>query len=54
MQTIELPDWIVFPGDRWDTTTSDKVGIDPRRFQRFIDGIDAKGASIGGESHDGI
>ena len=53
MRTIEVPDWVTYPEDDWETITHEQAGIDPERLRRFLSGIDARGAAIGGEFHEG-
>ena len=53
MRTIEVPAWVTYPEDDWKTITPEEAGVDPEKLQRFLAGIDARGASIGGEFHEG-
>ena len=53
MRTIDVPDWVTYPGSRWETITPDQAGLDPVKYQSFLAGIDAEGAGVGGEFHKG-
>ena len=53
MRAIEVPAWVTFPKDDWETVTPEEPGLDPEKLQRFLAGIDARGASIRGEFHEG-
>ena len=36
MQGSHLPDWVVYPGERWDTITPREAGLDVAAFQSWI------------------
>ena len=52
MRSTEVPDWVTFPDGDWEAITLEDAGIDREKFQRFLAGIDARGASHGGEVHE--
>ncbi len=49
--TIELPDWVTYPEDDWVEITAEEAGLDAEKFGAFIEGMEVKGASFGGEDH---
>ena len=53
MRTTEVPDWVVYPEDDWETITPEEAGLDREKFDRFLGGLDARGAAYGGEDHTG-
>ena len=48
---IDLPGWVSFPEDDWVQISPAEAGIDPERFAAFIDGLEVREASFGGEDH---
>jgi len=50
---MEVPEWVVYPEDDWDTITPEEVGLYSEEFQAFIQGLDVRGADFGGEDHTG-
>ena len=53
MRTTNIPDWLTFPEDEWTQITPEEAGLDPDKFQRFLAGMDVRGADFGGEDHTG-
>ena len=53
MRTTEIPAWVTYPEDDWKTITPEEAGLDPRKFNDFLASIDARGAAVGGEVHEG-
>ncbi len=53
MGAAEVPDWVVYPEDDWETITPGEAGLDPKKFYRFLEGLDVRGAAYGGEDHTG-
>ena len=51
--SIEIPDWVVFPDDDWAELSPAEAGFDPEALAAFIDDLDVRGASFGGEEHSG-
>ena len=51
--SITVPDWVTYPDDDWEQITPDEAGLDPEGFRRWVDGLDVRGASFGGEDHSG-
>jgi CubicO group peptidase (beta-lactamase class C family) len=51
--STDLPDWIVYPGEDWTEISPEEAGLDSDRFAAFLAGLDARGASFGGEDHSG-
>lgn len=49
----EIPEWLTYPGDDWIEITPAEAGLDVEAFDRFLSGLDIKGASFGGEDHTG-
>ncbi len=50
---VEVPDWVVYPGEEWTEISPEEAGLDAERFAAFLGGLDARGASFGGEDHSG-
>ncbi len=48
-----IPDWVTYPESDWVRITPEQAGLDPVAFETFLAGLDAKGASFGGEDHTG-
>ncbi len=46
-----VPDWVTYPEADWQSLTPEEAGLDPARFQAFIDSLDIRGASFLGEDH---
>ena len=46
-----VPDWVVYPGDDWLELTPEEAGLDPGRFSAFLDGLDVREGTFGGEDH---
>ncbi|MBM3933138.1 MAG: serine hydrolase [SAR202 cluster bacterium] len=53
MGTSTLPSWVTWPGDDWQQITPEEAGLDPARFKAFLDGLDVRPGSFGGEDHSG-
>jgi CubicO group peptidase (beta-lactamase class C family) len=53
MRVYETPEWVTFPEEDWRTIAPEDAGLDPVGFRRFLGTIEAAGASIGGEAHEG-
>ena len=53
MTTENIPDWITYPEDDWQTISPEEAGLDADAFSRFLAGLDVKGSSFGGEDHTG-
>jgi CubicO group peptidase (beta-lactamase class C family) len=53
MTALSLPDWLTFPGADWATITPEEAGLDPAGFERWLAGLDVRGADFGGEDHTG-
>lgn len=51
--TFQLPDWVTFPEDDWIQITPEEAGLDPGKFDAFIESLQVNGASFGGEEHSG-
>ena len=51
MRSTEVPDWVTFPDRDWESITPEDAGLDPEKVQGFLEGLNAKGASVGGEVH---
>ncbi len=49
----EIPDWVTYPKDDWNEISPAEAGLDVGKFERFLSGLDVKGASFGGEDHTG-
>jgi len=49
----EIPDWVTWPRAEWIEITPAEAGLDVEKFERFLSGLDVKGASFGGEDHTG-
>ena len=49
----EIPEWVTYPRDDWIEITPADAGLDVEKFERFLAGLDVKGASFGGEDHTG-
>jgi len=51
--TIDLPDWVTYPGKDWVQITPEEAGLDPEQFAAFLSRHDVRGGSFGGEDHSG-
>ena len=51
--TIQVPDWVVYPDRDWVQITPAEAGLDARKFAAWLDSLDVRGASFGGEDHSG-
>ena len=49
----EIPEWVTYPEDDWIAITPAEAGLDEEKFDRFLSGLDIRGASFGGEDHTG-
>ena len=49
----EIPEWVTYPQDDWIAITPAEAGLDDGKFDRFLSGLDIRGASFGGEDHTG-
>ena len=49
----KIPEWVTYPEDDWIAITTAEAGLDVEKFDRFLSGLDIKGASFGGEDHNG-
>lgn len=50
---IQVPNWVTYPGDDWASITPEQAGLDVDAFDRFVTGLDPRGADFGGEDHTG-
>ena len=41
-----VPDWVTYPEADWQSLTPEEAGLDPARFQAFIDSLGIRGASF--------
>ena len=53
MARLQLPEWVVFPGEDWVEITPREAGLESAGFEAFLAGLDVEGASFGGEDHSG-
>ena len=51
--TIQVPDWVAYPDRDWIQITPAEAGLDARKFAAWLDSLDVRGASFGGEDHSG-
>jgi CubicO group peptidase (beta-lactamase class C family) len=49
----EIPDWVMFPGQEWESIDPADAGLDPDRFAAFLATLHPHGADFGGEDHTG-
>lgn len=48
-----IPNWVTFPEDSWSSITPEQAGLDSKKFWTWIQALEVKGASFGGEDHSG-
>ena len=48
-----LPDWVIFPGDTWQSISPEAAGLDAAGFGAFLGTLNPRGAAFGGEDHTG-
>ncbi len=53
MRLNEIPDWVTFPEDDWEQITPEEAGLDPGKFDNFVNSLDLRGMNYGGNTHDG-
>lgn len=51
MRLEEIPDWVTFPDEDWETISVMEAGIDPDGFNAWIKKLNVNGAAFGGEDH---
>ena len=51
--TVQVPDWVAYPDRDWIQITPAEAGLDTRKFAAWLDSLDVRGASFGGEDHSG-
>ena len=51
--TVQVPDWVAYPDRDWIQITPAEAGLDARKFATWLDSLDVRGASFGGEDHSG-
>ena len=51
--TVEVPGWVTYPEEDWQTVTPEQAGLDPEGFGRWLAGLEVRGARFGGEDHGG-
>ena len=49
----KIPDWVVYPQERWPAAIPAQAGFDAEGFERLIAKSTVRGAGFGGEVHDG-
>ena len=49
MRLEEIPDWVTFPDEDWETISVMEAGIDPDGFNAWIKKLNVNGAAFGGE-----
>ena len=49
----DIPEWVTYPGEDWIEITPAEARLEVEAFDRFLSGLDIKGASFGGEDHTG-
>ena len=49
----KIPDWVTYPRNDWTEIPPAEAGLDVEKFERFLAGLDIRGASFGGENHTG-
>ena len=53
MTRLQLPEWVVYPGEGWVEITPREAGLDPAGLEAFLASLNVEGASFGGEDHTG-
>ena len=51
MRLEEIPDWVTFPEEDWETINIMEAGIEPDGFNDWINTLNVNGANFGGEDH---
>jgi len=51
--TLRIPDWVIYPGESWESIAPDDAGIDADKWQKFLSDSDVRGANWEGERHSG-
>ena len=51
--TVQVPDWVAYPDRDWVQIAPAEAGLDARKFAAWLDSLDVRGASFGGEDHSG-
>ena len=49
--TADIPDWLTYPEDDWQEILPTQAGLEPQLFQTWLDGLDVRCATFGGEDH---
>ena len=52
-RAVAVPDWVTYPEEEWVTISPAEAGLDAGGFERFLSGLDVRGASFAGEDHGG-
>ena len=53
MRLEDIPDWVTFPEEDWETISIVEAGINPDGFNTWIKTLNVNGAAFGGEDHSG-
>ena len=49
--TTTIPPWVSYPSEDWQFISPQKAGLNGEKYNHFIDQLNVRGASFGGENH---
>ena len=52
MSKSEIPDWVVYPQEKWEQLTPAQAGFDAVKFDSIVDSSQVEGARWEGEVHE--
>ena len=52
MNKTEIPDWVIYPQEKWVQITPGQAGFDPVKFESIVGDSQVKGARWEGEVHE--